>query len=379
MIKTRLYTPGPTMVPPRVLEAMARPMLHHRKAEFKGVVEEVRELLKYVFQTKEEVIILTSSGTGAMEAAVANLFSRGDKVLAVNGGKFGERWVELGKTYGLDVVDMEVQWGYAIDAEKVISALEEDRSIKGVLIQASETSTGVRHPVEKIAEYTRKRGDVVLVVDGITAVGVFDVGMDKLGIDVLITGSQKALMTPPGLSFIALNQKAWEFVEKSNLPRYYFDLKKAKKEAPKNQTPYTPAVSLIVGLLEALKMIKEEGLESVFSRHERYLKALTEAFKEMGLEIFSRNPSPALTAVSIPQGVDGEAFVKELQSRFGAVVAGGQAKLKGKIFRVSHMGYVDALDLLGVVAAVEVLLKEKGLLDTVGRGVSKAEAILLEV
>ncbi len=379
MIKNRLFTPGPTMVPPEVLEAMSRPIIHHRKAEFKSILEEAREGLKYVFQTKEEVIILTSSGTGAMEAAICNLFSKGDKVIAVNGGKFGERWVELGNVYGLDVIPFNVTWGEAADPDVLISMLESEKDIKGVLIQASETSTGVKHPVKEIAEYTRKRDDVVLVVDGITAVGVFDIPMDGWGIDVLITGSQKALMTPPGLAFIALNEKAWNFVDRSDLPKYYFDLKKAKKEASKNQTPYTPAISLIIGLNEAIKIIKNEGLENVFKRHERYSRATIESFKAMGLEIFPRVPSPALTAVKIPDGMDGEAFVKDLQTEFGAIVAGGQSQLKGKIFRVSHMGYVDPLDILSVISAVEVLLKKKGRLETLGRAVSLAESILWEV
>ncbi len=379
MIKTRLYTPGPTMVPPQVLEAMARPMVHHRKKEFVEILEEVRENLKYLFQTENEVLILTSSGTGAMEAAVANLFSKDDRVIAVSGGKFGERWVELCQAYGIDVVPLSTIWGEAADPDVIIEMLESDRSIKGVLMQATETSTGVRHPVEKVAEYTRGRDDVVLVVDGITAVGVFDIGMDKLGIDVLITGSQKALMTPPGLAFISLNNKAWGFVEKSNLPKYYFDLKKAKKNAPKNQTPYTPAISLIVGLKEALKLIKEEGLENVFKRHETYSKATTEAFKAIGLEIFPKAPSPALTACKIPDGVDGSSFVNQLQSTFGAIVAGGQESLKGKIFRVSHMGYIDPLDIISVVAAVECLMKKLGLVSEVGKGVKTAQSILWEV
>ncbi len=379
MIKTRLFTPGPTMVPPQVLEAMARPILHHRKKEFKEILEEVREDLRFLFQTKNEVLILTSSGTGAMEAAVSNLFSRGDRVIAVNGGKFGERWVELCYTYGIDVVPVNLIWGDAADPDVIVEMLETDRKIKGVLMQATETSTGVRHPVEKVAEYVRKRDDVVLVVDGITAVGVFDIAQDNLGIDVLLTGSQKALMTPPGLAFISLNEKAWSFVERSDLPKYYFDLKKAKKNAEKNQTPYTPAISLIVGLKEALKLIKEEGLENVFKRHERYQRATIGAFEKMGLKIFPKVPSPALTAACIPEGVDGQAFVNELQDRFGTIVAGGQESLKGKIFRVSHMGYVDSLDILSVIASVECLLKEKGLLDSVGTGTQLAQSILWEV
>ena len=253
MRKNYLLSPGPTAVPEQVLLKMGEPMIHHRTPQFSAIFAEVKKDLKYLFQTEQEVLILASSGTGAMESAITNLFSKGDKVLFVNGGKFGERWGQISGKFGLEPIEIKVEWGQAVDVATVKEALDKDPDIKAVLVQASETSTTASHPVKELAELTKNR-DTLLVVDGITVVGVSDLPMDKLGIDVLISGSQKAFMLPPGLAFIALSEKAWGFADKSDIPKYYFDLKKENKNqvAGKDTTAYTPAVSLIIGLSEVL-------------------------------------------------------------------------------------------------------------------------------
>ncbi len=360
-MKSYLFAPGPTPVPENVLLRMAAPIIHHREKAFSDLFGEVREGLKYLFQTKQEVLVLTSSGTGAMEGAVSNLFSKGEQVLVVRAGKFGQRWGELAEAFGLNPVYADFPWGEPADPEKIRQLLNENPSIKGVLIQASETSTGVMHPIREIAAVTTGRDDVVLVVDGITAVGVFEMPMDAWGIDVVVTGSQKALMLPPGLAFVSLSEKAWRMVEQSDTPRYYFDLKKHLKSAEKNQTPYTPAISLVIGLHEVLSMVMEEGLENVFVRHHRLAEATREAVKAMGLKLFAKaSPSDALTAVMVPEEVDGLALKKTFLERYGMVVAGGQDQIKGKIIRIAHLGYFDPMDMFQVIGALEMSLKTMG-------------------
>ncbi|RLA80825.1 MAG: aminotransferase, partial [Deltaproteobacteria bacterium] len=277
MFKKQLFSPGPTPVPERVLLAMAQPLVHHRDPAYEEIFAEVREGLKYIFQTEQDVLVLASSGTGAMEAAIVNTLSPGDGVLVVRGGKFGERWGEICEAYGLRVVPLDVTWGEAVDPILVERTLEADPSLRAVLVQACETSTGVLHPVKELAELVRDREGTILVVDAISALGAVDLPMDRWGIDVMVTGSQKALMLPPGLGFIALSEKAWGFVERSTLPKYYFDLTKERASQRKNQSQFTPAISLVVGLREALRMIREEGLEGVFRRHELLAKATREA------------------------------------------------------------------------------------------------------
>ncbi len=368
-MKSYLFAPGPTPVPERVLLRMAAPIIHHREKAFEAVFEEVREGLKYLFQTDQEVLILTSSGTGAMEAALCNLFSPGDELLVVRAGKFGERWGELAEAFGLTPIFLDFPWGEPADPTAVAEHLSSRSSIKGVLIQASETSTGVMHPIREIAEITSKRDDVILVVDGITAVGVFPMPMDAWSIDVVITGSQKALMLPPGLAFIALSEKAWKMAEVSTSHRYYFDLKKSLASAKKDQTPYTPAISLVFGLHEVLKMLREEGLEGVFSRHHRLAEATRQAVQAMGLALFAKSsPSDALTAVSVPEGIDGLVLKEVFLERYGITVAGGQAQIKGKIIRIAHLGYFDPMDMFQVIAALEMSLRQIGYPVELGSG-----------
>jgi aspartate aminotransferase-like enzyme len=378
MEKKYLFSPGPTMLPPEVLLKMAEPIMHHREPEFERIFAEIREGLKYLFQTKNEVLTFTSSGTGAMEGAVSNILSKGDKALVVRGGKFGERWGEICKAYGIEFIPIDVEWGRVVDPEWIQEILGSDRSVRAVYTQASETSTGVKHPIKEIAAIVKKYDDTIVVVDAITGIGVFDIPMDSWGVDVMISGSQKALMLPPGIAFAALSDKAWKFVERSDLPKYYFDFKKELKSAKKNQSSYTPAISLYVGLRETLNMIRKEGLENVFRRHENLAAATRAAVKALGLELFApETPSNALTAVKIPMGIDGLKLQDLFFEKFGITVAEGQDRVKGKIIRIAHLGYYERLDMIMVISALEMLLKEMGYQFELGAGVRAAEEILM--
>jgi len=377
--KKYLFSPGPTMLPPEVLLKMALPIMHHREPEFERIFGEIREGLKYLFQTKNEVLIFTSSGTGAMEGAVSNLLAKGDKALVIRGGKFGERWGELCKAFGIEFIPIDVEWGKAVDPQRIKRAVECDPSIRVVYTQASETSTGVRHPVKELADIVKKYENTVIVVDAITGIGVFDLPMDQWGLDVVVSGSQKALMLPPGLSFVALSDKAWKLVERSNLPKFYFDFKKELKSAQKNQNSFTPAISLFVGLRESLNLIQREGLESVFKRHERLATATRSAVKALGLDLYAPDsPSNALTAVKVPDGIPGGKLKNLFFEKFGITVAGGQDQAKGKIIRIAHLGYYDRLDMIMVISALEMLLKEMGYGFQLGAGVKAAEEVLME-
>ncbi|MEE8241450.1 MAG: alanine--glyoxylate aminotransferase family protein, partial [Nitrospirales bacterium] len=378
MLKRYLLAPGPTPVPPEVLLAMARPVIHHRAPEFADLFAKVREDLKWVFQTGNDVLILASSGTGGMEGSVANFLSPGDKALVVNGGKFGERWGKLCKTFGVQVSDIKVEWGRAVDPQLVAEALKKDPSIKAVYVQASETSTGVAHDVRTLAETVKGYEDTILVVDAITALGVFDIQTDAWGLDVVVSGSQKAFMLPPGLAFVSVSEKAWRLAEKAKNGAFYFDFKKERQSQVKNQTAYTPAVSLIFGLQEVLTMLKSEGLEAVFARQAKLAQAMREGAKAAGLALFAKDsPSDALTAISAPEGVDGQAVYKNLRVQYGITAAGGQDHLKGKIFRVSHMGYMDRFDVITALAAIEMVLKGLGHPIKLGSGVAKAQELLM--
>ena len=379
MLKRYLLAPGPTQVPPEVLLAMARPIIHHRAPEFATLFAQIRQDLKWLFQTEAEVLTLVSSGTGGMEAAVSNFLSPGDKALFVNGGKFGERWGKLCKAFGIQAIEIKVEWGQAVDPQAIAEALKQDPSIKAVYVQASETSTGVAHDTRAIAEIVRTREQTILVVDAITALGVFDLKTDAWGIDVLIAGSQKALMLPPGLAFISVSDKAWSLADKAKNASFYFNLKKEREAQQKNQTAYTAGVSLMIGLKEVLTMLRAEGLGNVFSRHARMAQAMREGMKAAGLSLFpQQNPSDALTVVSTPDGVDGQAVYKNLREQYGITAAGGQDHLKGKIFRISHMGYIDTFDVIQALAATEMVLKGLGYPIKLGAGVGKAEELLCQ-
>lgn len=379
MDKKYLLAPGPTPIPPEVLLTMAEPIIHHRAPAYEKILQEVRKGLKYLFQTKKEVLIFASSGTGAMEGAVTNTLCAGDKALVVQGGKFGERWANICKAYGVRAQVLPVEWGEAVDPGRIGQALKEDPSIKAVFTQATETSTGVVYPIKEIAEIVSRYPGTIMVVDAISHLGAMELPMDEWKLDVVVAGSQKAIMLPPGLAFAALSDKAWEFVGKSTLPKFYFDFKKEMKNLTQNQSAYTPAVSLVMGLCESLKKITEEGLENIFARHAKLARATREAMLALGLKLYApKASSNALTAVVTPPGVDGQKVVKILRDKHNLTIAGGQDQAKGKIFRIAHLGYVDKFDIIMAVGAVEMTLNEMGYTMELGKGVRAAMEVLIK-
>ena len=377
MIKQYLLSPGPTPIPSEVQLAMSETMIHHRTPQFNKVFEEARRGLKKLFGTKNDVIMFASSGTGAMEAAVANLFSPGDKVLVINGGKFGERWLNIANAYGLNPIDLKVEWGRAVKIADIEKQLKAQPDIQSVLIQASETSTTVLHPVKEIASLTK--GGPLLLVDGVTAVGVVPVPVDEWGIDVLVTGSQKALMLPPGLGFIALSDRAWDRTKKAKLPRFYFDLNLERKNQQKGSGAFTPAVSLIFGLRASLNMMEREGFDKVYARHARLCRATRAAATALGLKLLAPDsPSPAATGLYLPEGIDADRVWEFLRDRMNVTLAEGQDQLKGKVIRIAHVGYMGAFDVVTAIAALEMALRKFGAEIPFGRGVAAAEEVLME-
>ncbi len=380
MIKPRkkyLLTPGPTPVPEDVLLTQAQSIIHHRTPEFKEIFKEVSENLKYVFQTKNPVLVFSSSGTGAMESAVANLQRDGIKFLPIVGGKFGERWEEICKALGADYETLNIDWGAAPNPQEVANKLKSDKNIKVILTTLCETSTGCVYDVKSIAEAAKKH-DALLVVDAISGLLADEFKMDDWGIDVVIAGSQKGLMLPPGLSFISLSDRAWEYVEKSKHRAYYFDLKKARTSGLKYDTPWTPAVSLVIGLRKALELIKEEGIENIWKRHSFLAETCRQAIKSLDLKPFAQSPSNAVTSVSMPESIDSAEFVKFIRNEFGVSIAGGQAQLKGKIFRIAHLGYMNIFDLLVGITAIEFALHNFGYQFNLGKGILKLEEEFLK-
>lgn len=360
MKKSRLYTPGPTTVPENILLAMSVPIIHHRHSEFKELFKRVSENLKYLFQTKHDVFILTSSGTGAMESAVCNLLSSNDTVLVVNSGKFGKRWLEICRAYSIEAVEIKVPYGKAIDPHLLEKKLKENSSISTVFLTHCETSTGVLHNIKDIARLVRNSSDALVVVDGISSVGIVEMRMDDWGLDVVITASQKGLMLPPGLSFIAVNDRAWLKIERSNLPRYYFDLREAKKALNSAGTPWTPAISLVIGLDKALSEIRVQTLESIWIKNNRLARAMRAGCEAMGLSLFPESPSDALTVIVLPDRIDYEQLNKLLQDKYHITIAGGQGELKGKIIRIAHFGYQDESDIIFIISVLGCALSELG-------------------
>ena len=376
MLKNHLFTPGPTPVPPRTLLAMASPIIHHRSPEFSQILAEVKEGLKYVFQTNNDVLLFVSTGTGAMEGAVANVLSPGEKALVVRGGKFGERWAEICKAYGIETINLDIEWGRCVKVEKILEYLIKYNDIKAVFIQAHETSTGVKFPLKKIGEALKDR-DVVLVVDAISALGAIELLVDDWHLDIVVGASQKALMLPPGLSFVSISEKGWKWIERSKLPKYYFDFKKEADALKRNQPAYTSAVSLVIGLLENLRYIRKRGLKNIIEHHRRLSEATKSAIKAMGLNLFTKEGlSEAITVVEVPPGIDGKEVVRLLKEEYGIMIAGGQGRLKGKIFRISHMGYVDENDIIVVISALEAVLNKLGYHVKKGVGIKAAQDIL---
>ena len=372
--KYRLMTPGPTEVPERALLGMARQVRHHRTEEFRALLAEVFAGLKYVFQTENEVVVLTSSGTGAMEAAVANLVPRGGKALVLESGKFSERWRLICERFGIEVIRHEVPWGEPFDAREVARRLDEHPDVAAVYCTLSETSTGVAHDVEAIGRVVRGR-EALLAVDAISAAGAVACRTDAWAIDLLVVGSQKGLMGPPGLAFLAVSPAAWRQIESIERQAFYFDLVAYRKALGQSDTPYTPSIPLVVALSEALRAIREEGIERVWARTRQLAEATRAGVLALGMKLVATRPSDSLTAVWLPEGLDGKGFLQRLESRFGVKVAGGQGLLKGKIFRIGHMGLADELDVLATLAAIELVLADLGQSVTLGSGVAAASRV----
>ena len=378
MLKRYLLAPGPTPVPPEVLLAMAAPIIHHRSPDFLPVLDSAKKGLQWLYQTKNDVLILSATGTGGMVGAVNNFFSRGDRVLVINGGKFGERWTKICQAYELKVEEIVVEWGYAVKPEIVEEQLRKHTDIKGVFVQASETSTGVYHDIKALASIVKKYGDTLFIVDAISALVAHDLRTDEWGIDIMIGGSQKGVMLPPGIAFASVSEKAWKKAETSKLPKFYFNFKKERENLAKNQTNFTSPVTLIIGLNESLKMLQTEGLGNVFKRHETLADATRKAVQAIGLDIYPKeSPSNSVTAIVAPSGIDGQAVYKNLREKYGITAAGGQDKAKGKVFRIAHLGYSDRFDVITAIAGIEMVLKGMGYPVKLGTGVAVAQELLM--
>ncbi|MDD8031173.1 MAG: alanine--glyoxylate aminotransferase family protein [Acidobacteriota bacterium] len=376
--KYYLLSPGPTPVPEKVLSSAAEPIIHHRTPEFSKILMETTEGLKYVFGTKEDVYILASSGTGAMEAAVINTLSPGDKVLTINGGKFGERWGNICRAYGLDTKEIVLTWGDDYSPEQLAKEIKNNPGLKAVFTTLSETSTGAIFDIKGFGEVVAKT-EAILVVDGISGIGATPCPMDEWKIDVLVSGSQKSFMIPPGLAYIALSPKAWKLVETSKLPKFYFDIKKYRKNLGKQTTPWTPGVSLIIQQNKALEIIKNMGLENFLNHHQILGEATRSAVKAIGLELLAKRPGNILTAVKTPAGVDGSKLVKTMQNKYMAYIANAQDPHKGEFFRIAHLGYMGGFDIITALSALEMTLMDLGYDKfQAGASVAAAQKILRE-
>jgi len=376
MKKQFLVAPGPTPVPERARLAMAASLIHHRGPEFKELMHEVREGLRWLFGTEQDVLVLTCSGTGGFESAIASFTRRGDTIISVGGGKFGERWGDVARSYGLDVVDVDVEWGEAVDPAAVAAALDAHPEAVMVTMCASETSTAVLHPVAEVAKVVRARSDALVAVDGITAVGVHRLPMDALGIDVLVSGSQKAFSLPPGLAFVAASERAWQrYNEGADHPRYYFDLGRERRRQAGDQTAFTPAITLVVGLRVVLEMMREEGLEAMYRRHEVTAEATRAGLDAVGLRLLASRPANSVTAALVPDGVSAPEIVRRMREAYGVTIAGGQANLKPRLVRIGHLGYYDRSDILVALGALELALQDAGQAVALGSALTAAQSV----
>ncbi|MDR3113697.1 MAG: alanine--glyoxylate aminotransferase family protein [Endomicrobium sp.] len=375
MKKQYLLTPGPTPIPPEVALKEALPILHHRTNEFAAIYKDVAEGLKYVFKTKNEVYTLAGSGTAAMEMAVVNVVSAGDKVIVASCGNFGDRWVKIAQSYGANVVQASVPWGNVVKPSEIEKALKENPDAKAVYTTFTETSTGVVNDIKAIGEITAKTG-AILVVDAVSGLVGQELHTDDWKIDIVVSGSQKGFMLAPGLAFITLSQKAWKTVENSKAPKFYFDIKKYKKSYSTNETPFTPPVTLIAALQESIRLIKERGIENLWDDYKLLAKAARAGMKALGLELFGETPCEVVTSAKVPEAIGGK-IVKTLREKYGVSIAGGQGDLKGKIIRFAHMGFIGKADLLVGFACLEMVLSELGVNITKGSGVAAAEEALL--
>ncbi|MDW7760946.1 MAG: alanine--glyoxylate aminotransferase family protein [Acidobacteriota bacterium] len=375
--KYYLLSPGPTPVPDRALSAAAEPIIHHRTPEFSALFMEVTEGIQYVFGTKEDVYVLTSSGSGAMETAVINLLSPGDKAISISGGKFGERWGNICRAFGVDVHEIVLEWGSDFTKDQLAAELKAHPGVKAVFSSLSETSSGAVFDIQGYGEVVSGT-DAVLVVDGISGTGATPCPMDEWKVDVMVSGSQKSFMIPPGLAYIAFSKKAWKFVETSKLPKFYFDIKKYRKNLEKKTTPWTPAISLIIQQKHALDIIKGMGLDQLFAHHRLLGDATRAGIQALGLELLSEKPGNILTAVKVPDGVDGVKLVKVMQSKYMAYIAGAQDPNKGKFFRIAHLGYMGGFDVVTALSALEMTLDDLGYKVEYGASARAAQTVLKE-
>ena len=380
--KLMLMIPGPTPVPEQVLLALSKHPIGHRSGEFSQIMAEVTENLKWIHQTENDVLTLTVSGTGAMEAGIINFLSPGDRVLVGCNGKFGDRWADMSAAFGLEVEKITADWGQPLDTEQFREKLVADteKNIKAVIVTHSETSTGVLNDLETINRYVKEHGEALIIVDAVTSLGAVNLPVDAWGIDVVASGSQKGYMIPPGLGFVSVSPKAWEAYKTAKLPRFYLDLGSYSKAAAKNTNPFTPPVNLVVALQAALRMMKAEGLESIFARHQRLMKATRDAVKALSLPLLAPDDaaSPAITAVA-PVSVESEQIRAVMKKRFDISLAGGQDHLKGKIFRMGHLGFVSERDILAAIGSLEATLRELGYESmTPGAGVAAAARVLAQ-
>jgi aspartate aminotransferase-like enzyme len=378
-LKQYLLIPGPTQVPPEVLSALSHPMINHRSSDFKSVLTEVTEGLKWAYQTKNDVLILTASGTGAMEASIVNTLSPGDKVLVVNIGAFGSRFGKIAKAYGLNIDEIKVERGKSADPKLIEQKLKDDKKkeIKAVIFQQNETSTGVLNDVRRIAAAVADHG-ALSIVDAVSGLLTADLRVDEWGLDVVASGSQKAFMVPPGLSFVSMSEKAWKAYETSKLPKFYFDLGAARKFAQTGETPWTPCLSIAFGLQVSMRMLRAEGLDNIFKRHEKLSSAVRAGVKALGFGLLADDScaSKAVTAVIPPSGIDAEALRKTMREQYGVILAGGQEDLKGKIFRIGHLGYMDKMDVITAFSALEMVASQMGAKVKMGSAVATVEEIL---
>jgi aspartate aminotransferase-like enzyme len=359
---TQLRIPGPTPCPPEVLKAMAWPMINHRGAEYHRMLQEITDKMKQVFQTKNDLYVLTGSGTGGLEAAVVNMLSPGDKVLSVSIGVFGDRWASIAKTFGAEVISLNSEWGKAADPAAVARALKDNPAIKAVMVTHNETSTGVTNDLGAIAKIVKGAGKLLLV-DAISSLSSLDLPVDDWGCDVVVTGSQKGWMVPPGLAMVSVSPAAWKAFEQATMPRFYWDFGKARSYLDKGENPWTPAISVVFGLTVSLDMILKEGIKNVFARHARVGKLTRDGVKALGLSLFAddKHASNTVTAVNIPDGVDGAKLRQILRTEYQVVLSGGQQQLDGKIFRIGHLGMVNEKDIQEVLAALKAALPRVGL------------------
>jgi aspartate aminotransferase-like enzyme len=378
--KKYLMTPGPTPVPEKVMLTMAAPIIHHRTPDFSAAFRAAIDNLKYVFQTEGDVLLFACSGTGVMESAIVNCFSAGDTVIVCRNGKFGDRQKQIAETYGLNVVDLAYEWTEVVKPADVAAALEANPQARGVIVTQSETSSGVLNDVKAIGEIVKPLDDVVLIVDSITGIGAVECKTDEWGLDVVMTGSQKGLMLPPGLAACTVSAKAWKAYERSTLPKYYFDWMKYHKNVAKDTTPFTPAVTLVLGLNESLKMMTEEGLDNVIARHSMLAEATRQGVQALGMTLFAppEGRGSAVTPVWVPEGVDGKAIVKIMKDKYGVTIAGGQDDYAGRIFRIGHLGYFGQFDIITTLAALEMTLAELGYQFERGAGIRAAETVFME-